>query len=199
MKIFLDTANTEFISRWADSGLIDGITTNPTHLSKEGKNPQEVVQEICRLLPNGDISVEITQKQPEDVYTQAKAIAALGNNIIVKVPCHKEYAHIIKRLVDEGIAINVTLIFTVAQALMMCKLGVKYVSPFVGRWDDIDVDGIRLIGEVRDMIDEYGFTTNILTASVRGSAHRADLDLTRFRNGPHFLNRPPAIEKSLAK
>ncbi len=174
MKIFLDTANIEFIKRWADTGLVDGITTNPTHLSREGGNPTSMVQEICKLLPAGDVSVEITEKEPEAVYKQAKAIAALGKKIVVKIPCHKDYVPIIGRLVDEGVAINITLVFTLAQALMMCKLGVRYVSPFVGRWDDIDADGIQVIADIRCMIDEYSYETELLAASLRHMRHLHD-------------------------
>ncbi|MEX2438052.1 MAG: transaldolase family protein, partial [Candidatus Babeliales bacterium] len=122
MKIFLDTADVAYIAKWATSGLIDGVTTNPSHLSKYGGDPKKVIKEICALLPEGDISVEITQKEPADVYKQAKAIAALAENITVKIPAHESYIAIIKKLVDEGVALNITLVFSLAQALMMCKL-----------------------------------------------------------------------------
>jgi len=167
MKIFLDTSNLQKIKEWAPTGLIDGITTNPTNLSKEGGDPKKQILEICSILPDGDISVEITEKSPEDVYKQAKAIAALANNIIVKIPCHPDYFIIIKKLVDEGVQINITLIFTLIQSLMMAKMGVKYISPFIGRLEDIDIEGITIIEEIRSILDVYEFETQLLAASIR--------------------------------
>lgn len=171
MKIFLDTANVEEIKKWVNTGIIDGITTNPTLLSKEGKDPKKQILEICAIFPTGDISVEVTEADEKAVYTQAKEIAALSKNITVKIPCHKNYYAIIKQLVDEGISINITLVFTLIQSLMMCKLGVKYISPFIGRWDDIDVNGSELLYEIRDMIDRYSYDTQILSASLRNVRH----------------------------
>ncbi len=174
MKIFLDTANVDAIKKWAQTGLINGVTTNPTHLSKEGGDPKKQVLDICAALPEGEISVEITLQKPEDVYKQAKAIAALAKNIIVKVPCHKDYYPIIYRLANEGVKLNITLCFTMLQSLMMCKMGVRYISPFVGRWDDIDVDGIALLHDIRQMADQYGYGTGILAASIRTVRHFHD-------------------------
>ena len=174
MKLFLDTANIETIKKWAASGIIDGVTTNPSHLSKEGVDPTKRVLEICSLLPAGEISVEVTEKDPQAVYKQAKKIAQLADNILVKIPCHKDYYAIIKQLVDEGVKINITLVFSVIQGVMMSKLGVFYISPFIGRWDDIDVDGIRLLHEMRQVIFQYGFETGILAASLRHVRHLHD-------------------------
>ena len=171
MKIFLDTANIEAIKTWNQTGIVDGITTNPTHLAKEGGDPKKVVLEICKLLPEKDISVEVTETEPEAVYKQAQQIAQLAKNIVVKIPCHQNYYAIIKKLVDEEIKINVTLVFTLAQSLFMSKLGVRYISPFVGRWDDIDVEGSDLLVEVRHMLDQYGYDTQLLAASLRGVRH----------------------------
>jgi transaldolase len=168
MKIFLDTANLEGIKKWAITGLIDGVTTNPTHLSKEGGNPKELILAICGALPEGEISVEVTEQDPDAAYKQAKDIAALAENIVVKIPCHHTYYQVINRLAHEEIPLNITLVFTLVQGLMMCKLGVRYISPFVGRLDDMDVDGIELLPEMREMVDEYGFDTGILAASLRG-------------------------------
>lgn len=165
MKIFLDTADVKAIEKY--EFLIDGVTTNPTHLSKVGGDPKQTIKKICSLMMGKDVSVEVTEKRPKAVYEQAKAIAALGNNVVVKIPCYKDYYPIIQKLMLEGVHINVTLIFTVIQALYMCKLGVKYVSPFVGRWDDIDVDGIKVLYEIRQMINEYGYDTELLAASLR--------------------------------
>lgn len=167
MKIFLDTANLASIKKWASTGLIDGITTNPTHLSKEGGNPKKIVLEICKLLPEGHISIEVTKLDAKEIYKQAKAISKLADNVWVKIPCHANYYEVIKKLVEEEVKLNITLVFSVLQSLMMCKLGVYYISPFVGRWNDIDVDGMAFIPQMRQMIDFYGYETKILAASLR--------------------------------
>lgn len=167
MKIFLDTADSQAIELWIKTGLIDGITTNPTTLSKVEKNPVDTIRHLCTLLPKGDISVEVTEKDPEKVYTQAKKIAALAPNIVVKIPCHRDYYPIINRLVAEGIPINVTLVFTLIQGLLMSKLGVRYISPFIGRWDMLDIDASPLLYELRETVDRYQLPTHILAASMR--------------------------------
>lgn len=171
MKLFLDTANVTEIKKWADTGLIDGVTTNPTHLAKEGIDPKKRVLEICNVLPEGEISVEVTETDPKKVYKQAKAIAALADNILVKVPCHRDFYPIIAQLVDEGVQLNITLVFSLVQSLFMCKLGVSYISPFIGRWDDIDVEGKDLLHELREVIDDYTYETQVLAASIRGVRH----------------------------
>jgi len=168
MKIFLDTADYDAIAGWAESGIIDGVTTNPTHLSKEGKNPTEQVLAICSVLPQGVISVEVVEEEPDAVYKQARTIFDLADNIAVKIPCHKDYYAVIKRLVHEKIRLNITLVFSVAQGLMMSKLGVDYISPFIGRLDDSGCNGMELLIQLRNMIDQYQFETNILAASIRG-------------------------------
>lgn len=167
MKIFLDTANINAIKKWKETGLVDGVTTNPTHLAIEGNNPRKQVIEICKLLPKGEISVEVTKIKPVDVYKQAKEIAALSKNILVKIPCHANYYPVIKKLVNEKVKLNITLVFSLAQSLFMSKLGVTYISPFIGRWDDIDVDGTELLIKLRVMQEEYNFKTGILAASLR--------------------------------
>lgn len=171
MKLFLDTGSVAEIEKWIDTGLIDGITTNPTHLSKQEKPPLEIIQTICTLLPHAEISVEVTEKKPQDVLRQAKRIAAIAKNVVVKVPCEAKYYSVIRQLSQEGVRINVTLVFTLVQAVLMAKLGAYYVSPFVGRWDDIDVDGSKLLYEMRQVFDGYGFTTAILAASMRHVRH----------------------------
>ena len=189
MKIFLDTANLDAIKKWADTGLINGVTTNPTHLSKEKNDPTKQVLAICAALPNGEISVEITEKEPEAVYKQARTIAALASNIVVKVPCHKDYYPVIHRLVKDGIQVNVTLVFTLIQGLMMCKLGVKYISPFVGRLDDIDSDGVQVLYDLRDMVDQYDYKTEILAASLRHTQHVHEA----IRAGSDVVTVSPAV------
>src|SRR5579863_7035366 len=162
MKIFLDTADYDAIVQWSKTGIIDGVTTNPTHLSKAGKDPKSQVLSICSLLPHGIISVEVVETEPEAVYKQARALFDLADNIAVKIPCHKDYYSVIKRLVKEGVRLNITLVFSLAQGLMMSKLGVNYISPFVGRLDDNGGDGIDLVMQLRYMIDRYAFTTQVL-------------------------------------
>ncbi len=171
MKLILDSADVTAIKKWSDTGLIDGVTTNPTHLAKAGGDPKKRVLEICNVLPDGEISVEVTETEPKKVYEQAKAIAALADNIVVKVPCHRDYYPIIAQLVDEDVNLNITLVFSLVQSLFMCKLGVTYISPFIGRWDDIDVDGQELLFQLRDVIDDYTYETQILAASIRGVRH----------------------------
>lgn len=168
MKIFLDTANLQDITKWYKTGIIDGVTTNPTHLSKEGGDTKQLIKDICKVVKTGAVSVEVTETEPEKVYAQAKEIAKIANNIVVKIPCHKDYYEIIKKLVQENIPLNITLVFTPLQGLFMCKLGVQYISPFVGRLNDIEQDGIELINDLRIIIDQYGFDkTEIIAASIR--------------------------------
>jgi transaldolase len=171
MKIFLDTADYNALSYWAESGLIDGVTTNPSNVSKEGKNPKEQVLAICSLFPQGIVSVEVVETEPAAVYKQAREIFDLADNIAVKIPCHKQYYAVIKKLVNEGVRLNITLVFSLIQGLMMSKLGVDYISPFVGRLDDNGGDGIALVMQLRDMIDRYAFSTQLLAASIRNSNH----------------------------
>lgn len=171
MKIFLDTAHYETIHTWAKTGLIDGVTTNPSHMSREGGDLVALIRKISQCLPEGHISVEVTEQAPEKVYAQAKALAALADNIVVKIPCHVSYLSIINTLVKEGVKINITLVFTLAQALCMSKLGVTYISPFVGRLDDIDTDGVSLLEEIKEMLDSYDFETQVLAASLRHVRH----------------------------
>lgn len=171
MKIFLDTADVVSMIKWSKTGLIDGVTTNPSLLAKEGKDPRQQVFEICTRFPDGEISVEVTEQDPEKAFIQAKEIAALSPNILVKIPCHADYYPVIAKLVDAGIKVNVTLVFTLVQSIFMCKLGVAYISPFIGRWDDIDVEGKDLLIQLREVIDNYGYETQILAASLRSVRH----------------------------
>ncbi len=174
MKIFLDTADLEAIKKWSKTGIVDGVTSNPSHLSKAGGDPVKQVLEIATVMQGKDVSVEVTEKKPADVYKQAKEIAKLADNIVVKIPCHVQYYPVITKLVEDGVKLNITLVFTLIQGLMMCKLGVKYISPFIGRWDDIDVDGIDILNEMRLMVDQYEYSTQILAASLRTVRHVHD-------------------------
>lgn len=167
MKIFLDTANLDAIKRWHATGIVNGVTTNPSHLAKEKVDHKKHVEDICRIVHDGVVSIEVTCEEPNDVYKQAREIAAIAQNVAVKIPCHLRYYDIIKKLTQEGIILNITLVFTALQGLFMCKLGVAYISPFIGRWNDIDVEGNQVLHELRAMKDFYGFETNILAASLR--------------------------------
>lgn len=194
MKIFLDSSNIQDIQKLLPLGIIDGITTNPTTLSKTKQEPKKVIQELCALLPEGDISVEITEQEPTAAYKQALTIAKIAKNITVKVPCHAHYYPVIKQLVEEKIPVNVTLVFTLVQALLMCKLQVKYISPFIGRSEDIAVDSIQLLDDMRMMVDQYGYETQILAASLRTISQFHDA----IRAGADVATLPPELlEKSI--
>lgn len=166
MKIFLDTSDYEAVAVRAKTGLVDGVTTNPTTLSTV-QNPREVIEKLSRLLPHGDISVEVTERDPEAVYAQALRIAQIAENIVVKIPCLPEYVSVINRLTDEEIALNITLVFTPLQGLMMARCGALYVSPFVARLDEHGGNGQELLEVLRDLFDTYGCETEILAASLR--------------------------------
>jgi transaldolase len=171
MKIFLDTANISLIEQLLPTGLVDGVTTNPTLLSKKGGDPTQQVRAISALLPQGAISVEVTETDAHAMYEQAKKIKALADNIVVKIPCHYDYYWVIKKLVQEGVALNITLVFSVAQGVMMSQLGVEYISPFIGRLDDEGGDGLQLVEQLRYVIDRNALSTKILAASVRNKDH----------------------------
>jgi transaldolase len=170
MKLFLDTINVETIRQWLPTGLIDGITSNPSNMSKEGKDPLPAIKEICALMPKGDINIEVTEQEPEKVYRQAHAIAKLAPNVTVKIPCALIYYPIIKKLVSEGIKINVTLVFSLAQGHAMAKLGVRYISPFFARLED-DEAGIELLEQLVAMLETYESETQVLVASIRTVEH----------------------------
>lgn len=170
MKIFLDTANRELIEKWVPTGIVDGVTTNPSLLSKEGSNTKEVLLDICKMVA-GDVSIEVVKKKPDDVYAQAKEIAALAPNVVVKIPFAFEYIPVIDKLTKEGVRLNITLIFSLLQALLVAKLDVAYISPFIGRWDDIDIDGMELVAKLVHMTETYGFPSQILAASIRHIMH----------------------------
>ena len=167
MKIFLDTAQPEQIKFWNKMGLIDGVTTNPTHLSKVGGDPKKVITEICSIMKGKPVSVEVTYTEPDKVYKQAREIAQLADNVVVKVPCDRQYFEMIGRLVEEKVPLNITLVFTLFGGMAMCKMGVAYISPFLGRIDDIDGAGASLVEDLANMIDTYDFQTRLLAASIR--------------------------------
>lgn len=167
MKIFLDTAHIESIEKANASGLIDGITTNPSSLSKEGGDIVAQLRTICKIMAPKDVSIEVTELEPQALYQQAKTIAALASNVVVKIPCHPQFVSVIKKLAEEKVKLNITLVFSLTQAVCMAKLGVKYVSPFVGRLEDHGQNGIQLIEEIVQVFAMQGYQTQVLAASIR--------------------------------
>lgn len=188
MLLFLDTANKSCLEQRIATGLIDGITTNPSLLAQEA-DPLKAIKEICQLLPHGDISVEVTEAEPRALYEQAKRIAALAENIIVKIPCYAPYVPVIEKLVQEEVALNITLVFTPLQGMIMAKLGVMYVSPFVGRLQDANLDGIAVIENMRTLFDLHDIETLILAASMRSQ----NLVEQALLAGADAVTVPPAI------
>ncbi|MDT2613221.1 fructose-6-phosphate aldolase [Enterococcus dongliensis] len=170
MKFFLDTANIEEIKRINQLGLVDGVTTNPTIIAKEGKDFETVIKEICGLV-NGPVSAEVTSLASEEMIREARQINQWADNIVVKIPMTEEGLRAVHTISKEGIKTNVTLIFSAAQGLMAAKAGATYVSPFLGRLDDIASDGIQLVSDLREIFDIYGFETEIIAASVRHLGH----------------------------
>jgi len=170
MKIFLDTANIEEISRGVKLGVVDGVTTNPSLLAKEKRPREEIIREIVRLV-NGPVSVEVVSENHEEMIREGMEIAQIHPNVVVKIPMTEEEPKATKELSREGVSVNVTLIFQPLQALLACKAGARFVSPFIGRLDDIGHEGITIIPPIRQIIDIYGFETQILAASIRHPVH----------------------------
>ena len=170
MKFFIDTANIDEIRQAASLGVLDGVTTNPSLVAKEGRDFHTVLREITSLV-NGPISAEVTTTNREEMLVQGRELAAIHPNIVVKVPLTREGLQTCKSLRAEGIRVNVTLCFSPSQALLAAKAGATYVSPFVGRLDDISHDGMELIGQIRTIYDNYAYETEILVASIRHPLH----------------------------
>ena len=170
MKIFLDTANVDEIKRINELGLVDGVTTNPTIIAKEGRDFEEVIKEICSLV-DGPVSAEVTGSQAEEMIAEAEVLAKWARNVVVKIPMTEQGLKAVNTLSKKGIKTNVTLVFTVAQGLMAAKAGATYISPFLGRLDDIGTDSMALIKNLRKVLDNYGYKAEIISASVRGLEH----------------------------
>lgn len=177
MKFFIDTANLEQIKEAQNMGILDGVTTNPSLMAKEGitgkKNIVAHYQKICDIV-DGDVSAEVISTDFDGIVKEGEELAALHDQIVVKVPMIKEGVKAIKYFSDKGIKTNCTLVFSAGQALLAAKAGATYVSPFIGRLDDISTDGLNLIAEIRQIYDNYGFETEILAASVRHTMHVID-------------------------
>lgn len=170
MKFFLDTANTDDIRKYAELGLVDGVTTNPTIVAREGRDFESVIKEITTIV-DGPVSAEVTANEADKMIEQARALAKWTDNIVVKIPMTEAGLKAVSVLSKEGIKTNVTLVFSVAQGLMAAKAGATFISPFVGRLDDIGSDGVKLIKDLRTVLDNYGLKSEIIAASIRGVQH----------------------------
>ena len=176
MKFFIDTANVQEIREIAALGLLDGVTTNPSLVAKEGRDFQSALREIVSLV-NGPISAEVTTDERDEMVRQGRELAKVHPNIVVKVPLTRDGLAACRTLRDEGIKVNATLCFSPSQALLAAKCDATYVSPFVGRLDDISHDGMELIRQIRAIYDNYGFETQILAASIRHPVHAVEAAL----------------------
>jgi transaldolase len=170
VKIFLDTADLDEIKQGVAMCLVDGVTTNPSLLAKTGKTFEQVAPEITRLV-SGPISLEVISDDAEGMIAEARELARIADNVVVKVPMTEQGLIAVAKLADENIPTNVTLIFSAVQALLAAKAGAAYVSPFIGRLDDISHEGMELVEQIKTIFDNYGFGTEIIVASVRSPLH----------------------------
>ena len=194
MKFFVDTADTNEIRDLAETGLLDGVTTNPSLINKSGRNFLEVVKEICEIVP-GPVSAEVVALEHTEMMREAEILRKIADNITVKVPLTIDGLKTCKALTGEGTMVNVTLCFTANQALLAAKAGATFISPFVGRHDDIGFDGMQIISEIRTIYDNYDFGTDILVASVRHPVHV----LQSAMIGADVMTAPPAVIRQLFK
>ncbi len=194
MKFFVDTADTADIRDLAATGLLDGVTTNPSLIHKSGRKFLEVVEEICGIV-NGPVSAEVVALDHETMMKEAAVLRKIADNVCIKVPLTIDGLKTCKALTDDGALVNVTLCFSANQALLAAKAGASFISPFVGRHDDNGFDGMALIADIRLIYDNYGFDTEILVASVRHPIHV----LEAARIGADVMTAPPAVIKMLSK
>ncbi|HWJ89141.1 MAG TPA: fructose-6-phosphate aldolase [Pelagibacterium sp.] len=194
MKFFVDTADVNEIRELHDAGLLDGVTTNPSLIAKSGRDFKEVVKEICDLLPGLPVSAEVAATDFDGMMAEADVLAKIADNVVIKVPLTLAGLKACKALSDRGIKTNVTLCFSANQALLAAKVGATYISPFLGRLDDINLDGMQLIQDIRIIYDNYDFQTEILAASIRSANHVSDAALA----GADVATIPPAVLKKLA-
>ncbi len=194
MKFFIDTANIDEIVKGVEMGMVDGVTTNPSLVAKEGKPFVEILAEICKIV-DGPISAEVVGLEADGMVAEARELAKLDEKIVVKVPMITEGIKAVKRLSAEGIKTNVTLVFSAAQALLAAKAGATFVSPFVGRLDDIGVNGMDLINDIVTIYDNYGYQSEVIVASVRSPQHVLDAALI----GADIATIPFKVIEQLAK
>ncbi len=193
MKFFADTADTAEIAALAATGLLDGVTTNPSLIHKSGRNFLEVIKEIAALT-DGPVSAEVVATKTADMLREAEVLRKLGDNICIKLPLTMDGLTACKALADQGVMVNVTLCFSANQALLAAKAGAAFISPFVGRLDDIGFDGMTLIEDIKMIYDNYAFDTEILVASVRHPVHV----LQAAKLGADVATMPPAVIRALA-
>ncbi len=193
MKFFVDTAEVSEIKALIPTGLVDGVTTNPSLVAKSGRDFREMIAEVCALVP-GPVSAEVTALETEQMVVEGKSLARIATNVVVKLPLTLKGIAACKTLTGEGIKTNVTLCFSVNQALIAAKAGATFISPFIGRLDDIGQDGMELIREIRTVYDNYGFRTEILAASIRSPQHMRESALA----GADVATAPPSVIKALA-
>lgn len=192
MKFFLDTASVKEIREGVGTGLVDGVTTNPSLVAKEGRPFKVVLAEICDIVP-GPVSAECVTMTTEEMVAEARDLAKVAKNVVVKIPLTKDGLRAVKRVSVEGIKTNVTLCFSAVQALLAAKAGATYISPFVGRLDDRGSDGMELIKDIRAIYDNYEFDTEILVASIRHPVHV----LEAARMGADVSTMPYAVFEKL--
>jgi len=193
MKFFVDTADIDAIAELNDTGMVDGVTTNPSLILKSGRDILEVTKEICALI-DGPVSAEVVATEADDMIAEGRKLAKIADNIAVKVPLTWAGLKTCKTLTDEGTMVNVTLCFSANQALLAAKAGATFISPFVGRLDDVNIDGMDLIDDMRTIFDNYLFKTEILVASVRTVNHVTQSALI----GADVVTAPPNVLKKLA-
>jgi len=194
MKFFIDTANIDEIKKAHAMGLVDGVTTNPSLVAKTGRTFVEVLKEILAIV-DGPVSAEVTATDTEGMLTEGRGYAKLHDNIVVKIPMTADGMVAVRKLTSEGIRTNVTLCFSATQALLAAKAGASYISPFVGRLDDISEDGMELIAHILEIYKNYDFSTEVLVASVRHPIHV----LTAARMGADVATMPLSVMEQLAK
>ncbi|RMD46790.1 MAG: fructose-6-phosphate aldolase [Aquificota bacterium] len=195
MKFFIDTADINEIRAANELRILDGVTTNPTLVAKTGKPFMEVVKEILLEIPDKPVSLEVASTDYEGMIREAKILAELGENVVIKIPVTIDGLKAVKYLEDNGIRTNVTLIFSPAQALLAMKAGASYISPFVGRLDDISHTGMELIADIKSIIDNYGFDSEIIVASVRNPLHVVEAAIL----GAHIATIPYKVISQLVK
>jgi transaldolase len=194
MKFFVDTADTSEIRDLAETGLLDGVTTNPSLIHKAGRDFLEVVREICSIVP-GPVSAEVVATDHSEMLREAEILRKIADNIAIKVPLTLDGLKTCKALTGDGTMVNVTLCFTANQALLAAKAGATFISPFVGRHDDTGFDGMQIISEIRTIYDNYDFETQILVASIRHPIHV----LQSAMIGADVMTAPPAVIRQLFK
>jgi transaldolase len=194
MKFFLDTANVEEIKRIAKLGLVDGVTTNPSLIAKEGRDFKQVIQEISSIV-SGPVSAEVIGTKADDMLKEAFEIAEWAPNVVIKLPLTEDGLYATHALSEKGIKTNVTLVFSAAQGLMAAKAGATFISPFVGRLDDIGVEGLKLVRDLNAIIRNYGYSTEIIVASIRHIGHLEQAAIA----GAHIATIPGSLLPSLWK